>query len=273
MIPNLDIWTWDTAVALQILCITYLFNSKINDVAKKAIGRFRNQLNHFNVDMSFRQGFECIANLLTSLGRNDARVDAENLHIQVRSWFPAFDTASKMQQSRERPLMLTAKQYREFREHVLGPDDNILPTCRLRFQCGASGGKTVMATLLCIEFAMNATTPSDKALFLTHAPIVADRTAQDLSEQLELKLCYSTLISKQRHNKVKFQGPANKDDPCIYRISVDGNEKIYVATINAALDSLRDEVFLAGVVVDEAHAVWCQPPKGGNDRTVSYRCE
>merc|ERR1719331_431048 len=156
-IPNLDIWTWDTAVALQTLRITYLFNGKINEVARKAIGQFRNQLNHFKVDMSFRKGFECIANLLTSLGRNDARVDVENLHTQVRSWFPAFDTASKMQQSRERPLMLTAKQYREFKKHVLGPDDNILPTCRLRFQCGASGGKTVMATLLCVEFAKNVT--------------------------------------------------------------------------------------------------------------------
>ena len=34
-----------------------------------------------------------------------------------------------------------------------------------------------------------------------------------------------------------------------------------MATINAALDSLRDEVFLAGVVVDEAHAVY-----GANQR-------
>merc|ERR1719174_90627 len=263
-IPNLDIWTWDTAVALQSLWITYLFNSKINEVARKAITLFRNQLNHFNVDMSFRQGFECIANLLTSLGRNDARVEVENLHTQVRSWFPAFDTATKMQQSRERPLLLTAKQYREFREHVLGADDNILPTCRLRFQCGASGGKTVMATLLCVEFAKNAANAAEKALFLTHAPILADRTAQDVREQLELKLCYSTLISKQRHNKVKVQGPTNNGDPCIYRISVDGNEKIVVATINAALDSLRDEVFLAGIVVDEAHAVYgANHRKGG----------
>merc|ERR1712032_1336301 len=78
----------------------------------------------------------------------------------------------------------------------------------------------------------------------------------DLRDQLELKLCYSTVISKQRHKKVKVQGPVNSDDPCIYRISVDGNEKIVVATINAALDSLRDEVFLAGIVVDEAHAVY-----------------
>merc|ERR1719201_1474711 len=262
MIPNLDIWTWDTAVALQSLCTTYFFNSKINEVARKAIGRFRNQLNHFNVDMSFRQGFECVANLLTSLGRNDARVDVENLHTQVRSWFPAYDTASKMQQSRERHLMLTAKQYREFKEHVLGPDGKILPECRLRFQCGASGGKTVMATILCVEFAKSVTAPTDKALFLTHAPILGRRTAQDVRDQLELKLCYSTVISKQRHKKVKVQGPVNSDDPCIYRISVDGNEKIVVATINAALDSLRGEVFLAGIVVDVAHAVY-----GANRRT------
>ena len=48
-IPNLDIWTWDTAVALQILWISHLFNSKINEVARKTIAQFRNELSHFNV--------------------------------------------------------------------------------------------------------------------------------------------------------------------------------------------------------------------------------
>ena len=260
-LANLDIWTWDTAVSLQILG-TYFFNSKVNEVAKKANDKFRNQMNHYNVDMSFRQGFECIANLLTSLGQKEASAEVVSFHAKVRSWFPAFDVASKMQQSRERPLMLTMKQYQEFKKYVLGPDDNILSTCRLRFQCGASGGKTVMATILCVEFAQSAVAPTDKALFLTHAPILAKRTAHDLRDQLELKLCSSTQISSKQHKNVKMQGPAHNDDHCVFRIFVDGIEKIVVATINAALDSLRGEVFLAGVVVDEAHAVY-----GANLRT------
>ena len=57
-----------------------------------------------------------------------------------------------------------------------------------------------------------------------------------------------------------MRAPVQKVDPCVYRILVDGREAIVVATINAALDSLMGQVFLAGVVVDEAHAVY------GSDR-------
>ena len=253
--PNLDIWMWDTAAVLQVLQ-TNLFTEKICQAATVTIADFRNKMGHFNADMSFGKCFECIGKLLGFLGCKHACDEVETFHTQVRSWFPALDVTSKLRQSRERPLMLTAKQYHEFRKYVLDPEGNISANCRLRFQCGASGGKTVMATILCVEFAKNATTSTDKVLLLVHAPLLASRTAQDLSDQLELKMCYSTLISKQRLKKVKMRGPVNKDDPCVYRIAIDGNDKIVVATINAALDSLIDEVFLAGIVVDEAHIVY-----------------
>ena len=66
-VPNLDIWTWDTAAALLILQ-TRLFTHKINSAAAKAVKRFRNELSHFNVDMSFSKGFDSIDSVLASLG-------------------------------------------------------------------------------------------------------------------------------------------------------------------------------------------------------------
>ena len=258
--PALDVRGWDTAAVLYLLQ-TNLFSDSINQAAGEALEGFRHHISHYSVDMRFGESFECIATLLPSLGQESDRSELAQFHTQVRSFFPAFDTSAQMQQARERPLMLTARQYHEFRKRLqIKFEGEILSRCRLRFQCGASSGKTVMATILCAEFAYNYSCGDERSFFLTHAPIMARRAATDLRDQLTLKLCYSTLVSAHQSKDVQIQGPVKSDDPCVYQIRINGREAIVVATINAALDSLMGQVFLAGVVVDEAHAVY------GSDR-------
>ena len=143
-VPCLDVWTWDTAAALEIMQ-TYLFKREINSSARKTVSKFRNKLGHFDVDMSFSDGFECIDQLLCCLGKTDARSHLKRFYNEVRAWFPAFGESERLEQARMRPLLLTARQYDEFQKYVLDEDGHIKSPCRLRFQCGASSGKTVIA--------------------------------------------------------------------------------------------------------------------------------
>ena len=261
-IPNLDIWTWDTAAALRIFQ-TCLFSEAINAAALKVVKNFRNRLGHFDVEMNFTDGFACINGLLVALRKFEASFRLKKFQDKVRSWFPAFGKYELMEQARSRPLMLTRRQYHDFEKYVLGKDGHILPRCRLRFQCGASSGKTVMATLLCVEFWLDLLSPQGelpahkdmRVLYLTHAPILARRAASDLSDQLKLKL-----LSMKASNQVlqrAFETVRVQHDDCdIYRVLICDQEAIVVATINATLDTLLHEIFLGGVVVDEAHAVY-----------------
>ena len=272
--PNLDIWTWDTATALKILR-TYLFTENINEIAQKAANKVRNRLNHFDVDMDFSEGFSCIDELLECLQKKNARERLKLFHDNVRTWFPAFSQHDQMEQARSRPLFLTERQYAEFQRYVLDHEGHILKICRLQFQSGASSGKTVIAILLAVEFLLDKMSiegdfpeqDNMRVLFLTHAPILAYRSAKDLCDQLKLKL---KLFSQDNNNDkaknlsktVTFRRSDESDDCNVFYISVGGkHDAIVVATINSAIDYLQDKVFLAGVIVDECHVVYGRADK------------
>ena len=268
-IPNLDIWTWDTAAVLQILQ-THLFSKITIQAAIKVLKDCRNLLSHFNVDMSFGEAFDCIEKLLDSLGLTDACSQLREFRKSVSSWFPAFGDYAQMQQSRLRPLMLTNRQYDAFKTHVLDVNGCVKSRCRLRFQCAASSGKTVIATILAVEFFLDQSSRKDDlpdkvdkcVLFLTHAPILARRTANNVCDQLKIKLKTHAQPKTRKCTleKVEVKRADSKEGCDVYGIFVRNKEVIVVATINAALKSLQDRVFLGGVVVDEAHSVY------GSDR-------
>ena len=117
-VPSLDVWTWDTAAALEIMQ-THLFEREITISAGKTVGNIRNKLGHFDVDMSFSEGFETMDHLLGCLGRTGARSDLKQFYNDVRAWFPAFGESGRLEQARLRPLSLTARQYDEFQKYVL----------------------------------------------------------------------------------------------------------------------------------------------------------
>merc|ERR1712224_83395 len=141
---------------------------------------------------------------------------------------------------------------------------------RLRFQCAASSGKTVIATILAVEFLLDHLSPdrdwtyeSDMGvLFITHAPILARRTANDVFDQLKLKMRkhVKTEKAKQILKTIKVKQADHSEGNDIYSILVEQKEVIVVATINAALKTLQGRTFRGGVIVDEAHVVY------GSDR-------
>jgi hypothetical protein len=266
-VPNTDIWTWDTAAALRILR-TCLFNREINEIAATVVKKVRNRLGHFDVDMSFSEGFDCIDKLLTHLQQNKARDPLKRYYNNVRSWFPAFSQSEQMEQARLRPMHLTTRQYDTVRDgNLIDKEGNIKDCCRFRLQCGASSGKTVVGMFFAGEFVFDMmspegdfpTQPNMQVLFLTHAPILASRAATDLRDQLQLKLD----LQHRNNNvtKVKVHRLNQSDDCDVYRISVGDKQVITVSTINSAIDFLLSEVFLGGVVVDE-----CQSVYGGDFR-------
>ena len=273
-VPNLDIWTWDTAAVLKILQ-TNLFAQNTNQAAKRALQDYRNEVGHFNVSMSFGEGFDCICKLLESLGRNVAVLKLKEFRKSVSTWFPAFSEERKMEQSRSRALLLTTRQFDAFRKHVLDPSGSIKKRIRVRYQCAASSGKTVIATILAVEFALEcmsadgdiANETDQCVLFLTHAQILARRTAIEVRDQIKVKLVKlvqpEKVVRMLKTVQVKRMGGGDGCD--VHKILVGKNEVVVVATINAALKSLRGRVFRGGVVVDEAHCVYGSDRRAGQN--------
>ena len=267
-IPNLDIWTWDTASMLQILQ-THLFGNDTNQAAVKALTDCRSRTSPFNVDMSFGEGFDCLKDLLTSLEHTEACSLLQEFRSSVSSWFPAFGEDTQMQPPRSQPLLLTTRQHDAFKTHVLDNNGRIKPRCRLRFECAASSGKTVIATILAVEFVLDRISPQgdlpdEAVLYLTHTPILARRAANSVCNQLKLKLMKDER-TRRTLGMVQVKRSDASDDCDVYHISVANKQVIVVATINAALQTLQEEIFLGGVVVDGAHAVY------GSDRRRDQR--
>ena len=224
--PNLDIRTWDT-VAVLLLFKMPLFALEVRTAAKAAITNFRDAINHFDLDMSFSEGFNCIAAVLRTLGLTAAAQDLLRYREGVRALFPAYGKADRFRQSREVPLMLIGRQYAPFRKHVLQADGSLPTTCRLHFKTGASSGKTIMATMLAAEFALDALHRNDgsRVLYLTHTPILAHMAADSILARLNQVLPAGKLAVTTKH------ATAN-----VYSLALDGVTVVVVATINAALD-------------------------------------
>jgi hypothetical protein len=117
-----------------------IFAPEVRRAASAAIKNFRNDINHFNVDMGFNEGFDCISDLLQSLRLTKAVQELQQYRSSVRALFPAYGKSGQFRQSREVPLLLIGRQYAPFRKHVLNEDGTLPTTCLLHFKSAASSG-------------------------------------------------------------------------------------------------------------------------------------